>query len=350
MEIYQLEDLIAVTEEHSFTRASDRVGRSQAAVSVAIRKLEQEVGLPLVAREYHDCALTEVGQVVLAFARRMIELRDEMQRAFAEVTSVGAGRLSIAANESAAHYLLPAPLSAFHKKCRAIKIESRLCEVDEIADLVAHREVDLGFGIRQVNLRGLSSEVILADPQILIVAPTHRLARQRSVRIADLGDEGFFIHTLGTWTVDAIQRLFEKHHAAFTVVAELGNFEAVKHFVKTGLGIAITAQCAARADIEKGELVCVEVTDLKICRTIEAIYRERSTLLPAPAAFLRILRNWRWDGGRDELPTAPAVGSEGVLMPIMDREAKNLRGEKRRGRVVASASRIKGLPQASRRK
>jgi DNA-binding transcriptional LysR family regulator len=300
MEFYQLEDFIAVVEEHGFTRAADRVLRSQAAVSVAIGKLEQEVGVPLMARESHECVLTEAGHVVLSYARRMIELRSELQRTLVDVTSLAAGRLSIAANESATHYLLPAPLAAFHSKFPAIKIESRLCEVDEIAHLVAHREVDLGLGIRQLNLRGLSSEVILVDPLVLVVAPGHRLARQRSVRIVDIGDERFFVHHLGTWTSDAIQRLFENQGVIFNAIAELGNFETVKRFVKTGTGIAVIPQCAARADLETGELVLVDVADLKICRTIEIVYRERSVLLPAPAEFVNTLRGWRWNADHDQ--------------------------------------------------
>jgi DNA-binding transcriptional LysR family regulator len=297
MEIYQLENFIAVVEEHSFTRAADRVFRTQAAVSVAIRKLEEEMGVPLVARESRECALTEAGHVMLGYALKMIGLRNEAQRALAEFTCLAAGQVSIAAHESAAQYLLPGPLAAFHLKYPTIKITTRLCAVDEIARLVAEREVDLGFGIRQEHLRGLHSEVIHSDPMVLVAAAGHRLNDRGILQMDDLGDEPFFTHHLRTSTVDHVEQIFSDRSVRFNVVAELWNFETVKHFVASGAGLAIVPLSVARQDIEAGRLIILPVPALDMARNIELIYRDRMQLLPAPTELLSILRGWKWDNG-----------------------------------------------------
>ena len=307
MEIYQLENFIAVVEEHSFTRAAERVFRTQAAVSVAIRKLEEEVGVSLVSRESHECALTDAGHVMLDYARRMIGLRNESQRALAEYTSLAAGQVSIAAHESAAQYLLPEPLAAFHLQYPTIRITTRLCAVDEISRLVAEREVDLGFGIRQEQLRSLHSEVIHTDPLVVVAAPMHRLARYPEIQIADLSDEHVFAHHRHTSTVDNIERLFTDHKVRFNVVAELWNFETVKHFVATGAGIAIIPLSVARQDIEHGRLIALSVADLNITRNIELVFRERGQLLPAPDQLLRILRSWKWHTAALSIGARPQV-------------------------------------------
>jgi DNA-binding transcriptional LysR family regulator len=305
MEFYQLENFIAVVEEHSFTRAAERVFRTQAAVSVAIRKLEAEVGVSLVTRSSHECTLTEAGHVMLIHARRMIELRNAMLQSLEEFTSLGLGHVKIAAHESAAQYLLPAPLAAFHALHPKIKIVTKLCDVQEIAHLVAEREVDLGFGIRQMNLHGLVSEVVYSDPLILVAAPGHRLTQCEIVRIEDLADEPFFMHHLQTLTSGTIQRLFAEHQTRFNVAAELWNFETIKHFVRAGNGLAIIPLSVGQSDLEAGRLVAIPVADLEVTRSIEVLYREQGRLQPAPAALLEILRKFEWRPDTlDEKPVA----------------------------------------------
>lgn len=293
MELYQLEHFVAVVEEHSFTRAAERVFRTQGAVSVAIRKLEEEFGIPLMIRDSHECTLTEAGETLLAHARRMIDLRDKMQRGMVDFKNLATGRVSIAAHESAAEYLLPAPLSAFYIRHPHIRIEARLCDGHEIAHLVSEREVDFGFGIRQTNLHGLRTEVVHTDPLVLIALPGHRL-QGRTITIADLGNERFFLHSRHTTMIDTVRRLFAERRVPLNVAAELWNFETIKGFVRTGLGVAIVPASVAQADLESGRLAIVCVEDLVISRSIEVTYREDEVLLPAPSALLDLIRTWSW--------------------------------------------------------
>jgi DNA-binding transcriptional LysR family regulator len=319
MELYQLEDFIAVVEERSFTRAAERVLRTQAAVSVAIHKLEEEVGVSLMTRDAHECTLTEAGQVTLMYARRIIETRSEMRRRLAEFTSLATGRVTVAAHESAVQYLLPGPLAAFHVRHPKIKIVTLLCNVDEVAELVAERQADLGFGIRQAHLNGLRSEAILSDPLVLVAAPKHRITRREVVHVADLGVERFFVHHLHTTSIDRIQQLFAEHGSQFDVAAELWSFETVKQFVRAGHGVAIIPLSVAKPDLRSGQLLTVPVQDLEITRSIEVVYRDRAKLPPATAELLEILKKFEWDRecrsadgsanpdgrSRDPLPASP---------------------------------------------
>ena len=294
MELYQLEHFVAVVEEHSFTRAAERVLRTQGAVSVSIRKLEEELGVSLMVRDSHECALTEAGQALLAYARPIIELRDKMRRAMSDYRSLAAGRVSIASHESAAEYLLTAPLAAFSTRYPAIRLEARLCDGDEIAHLVIEREVDLGFGIRQASLHGLRSEVVCADPLVLVAAPDHRLRRHDAVEIAELGDERFFMHSRHTPMTVTVRKWFTERHVPFNVAAELWNFETIKQVVRIGNGLAIVPASVAQADVDVGRLVTIRVDQLGVTRSIEVICRENESMLPAPAALLELLRGWDW--------------------------------------------------------
>ncbi len=305
MELYQLEDFLAVVEERSFRKAAERVFRTQGAVSVAIRKLEEEIGVPLMVRDSHECALTEAGQMLVAYARRMIELRNRFQRSIGDLRTLATGRVGIASHESAAEYLLPAPLAAFHAQYPAIKLEARLCDGHEIARLVSEREVDIGFGIRQTALRGLRSEVVHSDPLVLVAAPGHHLSRRRQVGLVELGDEQFFMHSRHTTMTTTIRSVFADHQVPLNVAAEVWNFETMKQFVRTGSGLAIVPASVAQSDLLLGCLVTIHCGDLDIGRTIEVIYRDNDPVLPAPAALLEILRTWHWRDGK--LLGSPAI-------------------------------------------
>ena len=80
MDLLQLEHFLAVVEERTFTRAAERVCRTQPAVSQSVKKLEEEVGVPLFARDVHEVSLTEAGRVLADYARRMVNLRNEALR------------------------------------------------------------------------------------------------------------------------------------------------------------------------------------------------------------------------------------------------------------------------------
>jgi len=298
MEFYQLEHFLAVAEEGGFTRAAERVFRSQAAVSVAIRKLEEELGLPLVLRDNHECELTEAGHVLLEQARQLIAMRNEMQRIAAEFTSSSKGRVRIAAHESAAQYLLPAPLATFHRLFPDVRIETRLCNVDEIAVYVAERRVDFGFGIRQSTRKGLCSEGLFTDPLVLIGAADSPLLRKSSLHVTDLATQRFYVHHLHTVTTNQIQDAFDRSRTPFDVVGELWNFETVKQFVAAGSGVAIVPLSVVRADLDAGRLATAPVEGLAIQRSIDLVYREGGRLMPSVSELLALLRKWRWADGR----------------------------------------------------
>jgi len=300
MELYQLEHFIAVVEEHSFTRAAERVSRTQGAVSVSIRKLEEDLGVPLMVRDPHECTLTEAGQVLLEYARRILRLRDDLQSRMADIRNLVVGHVTVAAHESAIQYLLPAPLAAFHFRHPDIKITTRLCDGQQIAHMVAVRDADLGFGIRQTNLHGLRSELLHDDQAVLVATPGHPLVRMREVGMTDLRDEHFFIHSRRTPMLGLVERLFAEHAVPFHVAAELANFETIKQFVRTGSGLAIVPVSAARPDLDAGHLVQVRVEHLEIPRPIEVVFAEASPLPPAPARLLDLLRAWAWEGPAHE--------------------------------------------------
>jgi DNA-binding transcriptional LysR family regulator len=124
MDLMQLEMFVAAAELRSVQRASERVFRTQPAVSMAIRKLEEEIGSPLFDRSSRgNYQLTAAGEVLFAHAKRLLGLRDEALTHVRELQSLEEGRVRIGANESAGNYLLPPLIQAFRKKYPKVRID-----------------------------------------------------------------------------------------------------------------------------------------------------------------------------------------------------------------------------------
>src|SRR5215208_8199866 len=106
MELYPLKVFLAVATEKSFSRAAEKLLRTQPAISLAVQRLEQEIGEKLIDRSGRELILTDAGRTVLEYARRFQSLQQELDNSLAELRDNSAGRLTIGANESTTLYLL----------------------------------------------------------------------------------------------------------------------------------------------------------------------------------------------------------------------------------------------------
>jgi DNA-binding transcriptional LysR family regulator len=303
MDLLQLEHFLAVVEERTFTRAAERVCRTQPAVSQSIKKLEEEVGSPLFARDVHEVSLTEAGRVLADYARRMVALRNEALRQVGELKSLRAGTLTIAAHEAAAVYLLPAPLRAYVQRFPDIKVGIYRSRLEEIPRQVMDREVDLGFVKEIPAFHELQWVEVHSDEMVCIASPRHPLAARETVTVKDVSSEQFVLHHLCSTTIDKILRLFEQNSARCRVVAELWSFENIKGFVEEEVGLAIVPGITVRQELKNGTLVRIPVRELAMPRRTLMIYREQGYLSESARELIRIVRSFTWEhGAPDTLP------------------------------------------------
>jgi DNA-binding transcriptional LysR family regulator len=296
MDLLQLEHFLAVVEERTFTRAAERVGRTQPAISQSIKKLEEEIGAPLFARDVHDVSLTEAGRVLVEYARKMVRARDDAMREVGALKTMKTGTLNIAAHESAAVYLLPAPLRTYLARYPDVKVGIFRSRLTEIPRQVLDREVDLGFVKDEPGFRELKWIDVHADEMILIAPPGHPLVRRSNVRVRDLGGEHFVLHHLCSSTEQKIKRLFEEHSTPCRIVAELWSFENIKTFVQAEVGLAIVPRVTVADELREGKLAHIPIEELQIPRRTLMIYREQGYLSEPARELIKIVRSFNWDG------------------------------------------------------
>jgi DNA-binding transcriptional LysR family regulator len=289
MEMTQLEFFLKVVQEGSFSRAADVVCRTQPAVSIAIRRLEEEIQAPLFDRSQKTPTLTAAGEVVRDYAQRILALRDQARETVGQLRSLQQGCVRIGANESTSLYLLPEIILAFRDKHRDVKVE--LCRhlSEQLPREVLNRNVDFAVLAFEPEDRDLESFCVLTDELVLILNPAHRLAQNKSVKVNELGSESFVAHNVRTGSRKKVIELFATHQTTLNISFELDTIETIKRFVQLNIGPAFVPRMCVREELDRGSLVSVPVEGLSYYRSLWVTSRRNATFSHAAEAFLKLL-------------------------------------------------------------
>ena len=289
MDINQLEVLVAVAQQKSFSRAAESLHRTQPAVSQAIRRLETELGEPLFDRSSKDGTLTAAGRVLFDFAQQMLNLRHHAHTAIKELKDLHHGKLTLSANEYTVMYLLPL-IPLFRARHPHIKIEVKRSLASRIASEILGRETEIGIVSFRPNDPTVTAVPVLMDELALIVPPDHPLADKKIVSVRELGAESFIAHNVASPYRERVIRTFEKYKTPLNISLEMPTLEAIKRFVEQGMGVALVPRLTAQAEIARGQVAALTVREMKLERRLHLIYRKGATLSHAARAFLRVAR------------------------------------------------------------
>jgi DNA-binding transcriptional LysR family regulator len=287
MEISQLEVFLTVARERRFSRAAEKLFRTQSAVSQTVRKLELEIGEPLFDRSSRDGVLTDAGRVLQEYAEKLVNLRQDAQEALVEMRELQKGKLAIAANEFTVLYLLPM-LTEFRRLHPTIKITVWRSLGSHIPDDVLKHKVEMGVLSYDPQEPQLKSVVVYLDELTFVVPPGHPLASAGEVSVHQLGAESFVAHIVASPYKDKVIEAFQKHKTPLHQDVELPTLQAIKRFVSMGNGVALVPEISVENEIARGELVRIPVRDLHFQRKLRLVYRQESALSHAGRAFLKV--------------------------------------------------------------
>src|ERR1700716_726011 len=298
MDLSQLEVFVAVAREGRFSRAAEKLFRTQSAVRQTVRKLELEIGEPLFDRSSRDGNLTDAGRVLQEYAEKLLNLRQDAKEALVELRELQKGKLVMAANEFTALYLLPV-LAEFRRLHPMIRITVQRSLGSHIPDDVLKRNVEMGVLSYDPQEPQLESAVVYLDELVFVVPPGHPLASVGEVSVKQLGAESFVAHIVASPYRDKVIEAFRRHKTPLHMDVELPTLHAIKRFVCMGNGAALVPEISVENEISRGDLVRVPVRYLHFQRKLRLVYRQESTLSHAGRAFLKVAEQVAKDrGGR----------------------------------------------------
>lgn len=288
MELYPLQVFLTVATEKSFSRAAEKLLRTQPAVSLALQRLEQEVGEKLIDRSGKELILTDAGRTVLDYARRFQSLQQELDNSLAELRDNSAGRLVIGANESATLYLLK-DIERYRALYPKVKVTVRRSLSSRIPDELIDGNLELGVISYDPADERLQSKIVYSDSLVFVVSPKHRLAHRKAVSLADLGAETFIAHNVISPYREVVVRTFRDHKVPLGIDVEMPTIDTIRKLVQSNLGVAFLPRMCVEQEIEQKTLREVRVKEMQLERKIRLVYPTRRGLSHAAKAFLDLV-------------------------------------------------------------
>ena len=289
MELSLLNVFQVVASEKSFSRAAEKLLRTQPAISLALQRLEASLGEKLIDRSGKELILTDAGKVVLSFARRFSNLNEELDNAMAELRDNSSGRLVIGANESTTLYLLQ-HIERYRLLFPKVKVQVRRSLSSKIPAELVDGNLEIGVISYESRDDRLLSKVIFKDSLAFVVSPQHRLAGRKQISIDELSDETFIAHNVLSPYRDMVLREFQRHQVPLRMDIEMPTIETIRKLVQSNLGVAFLPRMCVEQEIASGALCSVKVEQLHVERKIYLVIPAKRALSYAANAFMELVK------------------------------------------------------------
>jgi DNA-binding transcriptional LysR family regulator len=281
---------VATVDAGGVQRAAERVFRTQPAVSMALRKLEEEIGAPLFDRTTRGAyILTQTGEILYQRATRLLRARDEALAEIRDLHLLQRGRVRIGANESTMNYLLPNFVSTFHRQYPAVKLELTRQNSAGLIQYTKENAVDLAFIGFMPEDKEIEAMLVMRDELVLIVNSEHALASRNTVQIRDLADQSFIAHYVSAPSRQKVIDAFRNAETPLNISMEVSMLETIKKLVAMDLGIAFVPELCVSEELQRGELVKVRLEDFRYERTLWMMRRRSDSHSHAANEFTTVV-------------------------------------------------------------
>ncbi len=291
LDIRQLRSFTAIAATGTFTAAAARVCVTQAAISVQIRGLEQEVGVKLFIRTPRRVLLTEAGERLLEYARRILREHDAALAELAELAGSARGRLRIGSSSAmVTAETLPRILRALREQHAHAEVSVTSGTSEVLVRALRAGEIDLAFVSLPVEATGIETEVLSRDELVAIGHTNHPHARARVITAERLAAEPLILGERGGNTRRLLDMFFQAAGVRPEVRMELPRLQAIKRMVEEGLGLGIVPSQSAAEEVAAGRLVRWWIKGAHTINWELGLARLRDHDSPLMKAFARLSR------------------------------------------------------------
>ena len=281
----QLQVFEAAARLGGYTRAAEALYMTQPAVSMQIRQLEEQAGMPLFDQIGKKIHLTDAGRALYRHAQAILGKVTEAQQELEEMRGVRRGQLDITI-ASTANYFAPKLIAAFCQRHPEVKVTLDVSNREHILARLADSEKDLAIMGRPPEESNLVAHPFLANPLVVIAAPNHPLAGKRRLTLARVATEPFITREPGSGTRGAAERHFSEHGVAFEAAMETSSNEAIKQAVQAGLGLGVVSIHTLEMELALDRLAVLDVAGFPLQRYWYAVHRQGKRFSAVAQAFL----------------------------------------------------------------
>jgi DNA-binding transcriptional LysR family regulator len=290
MNLRQLEIFRALHKRRTLSGAGLELSITQPAVSMQMKQLQAELGTALFHAQGRRLELTAAGEVLLAYAERIMALVEEARDATQARARAG-GVVRIAASSTPGVSLLPRLIAAFLEKSPSTTVRLQVVNTQTVEEKLRSREADLGVVGGRLTSADLVVEPWRNDELGVIIPMNHRLVRRTSIQPDDLVGETLLTREHGSATRTTYEAAFLQAGLPLPQAHVLGDTEAIKRAVAAGLGIAIVSRFSIADDARAGTLKWIRIKGMQLRRPLQLLLPRVPAPTPATQEFVAHLRS-----------------------------------------------------------
>jgi DNA-binding transcriptional LysR family regulator len=281
----QLRVFVAAARHLSFGKAAEELHLTPPAISMQIKELEEQVGLPLFDRSGRSVALTVTGEYLLVYARKILATLKDAEDAVARFRGLQTGRLTIGM-VSTAKYFVPRLMARFRAEHPGVEVKLVIGgNREQLAGLLRANEVDLAIMGRPPREMATRAEPFAVHPHVIVTPPDHPLTRIGHAPAAALANYEFLIREEGSGTRAAMEKFFADHRLQPRIAMEMPSNETIKQAVMAGIGISFLSLHTIGIELKAGLIAVPDIEDLPVLRRWYVVNTLAKTLSPAAEAF-----------------------------------------------------------------
>ena len=285
----QLATFHTVARLGSVSAAAEEMHLTQPAVSIQIGVLEASAQTPLLQRSGRGIRLTEAGELLAAYAGRILDLWREAGEEMATLQGVFSGTLRVGA-VTTAEYLLPPLLVTFASQNPKVKVKLQVGNRDEIVRMLAGQEIDVAIMGRPPAELKTDSSAFARHPMAFLAAPNHPLMREPKLGIESLGTAHILVRERGSGTRTTVERIFKDASLHLRIGSEMSSNEAIKQMCAAGFGVAFLSMHTCVLELNAGVLKVLPMAGNPVEREWFVMHLASRQLPQVAIAFEQFLR------------------------------------------------------------
>ena len=285
----QLQLFTATAEHKTFCETARVMCLTPSALSIQIRQLEETMGIALFEKIGKRKFFTQAGKELLVASRAIFDELRQLNMRLSMLKGGMRGDLKISAVTSA-KFFVPHLLGAFHKLYPDVNFKLTVANRNQILERIANNVDDLTIMAHVPENSQVVAVPVLSNLLVVIAAPTHRLAKRKKVRLADLEGEDFLFRESGSGTRMSTEQLFADNGITVNNMMELGSGEAIKQAVIAGLGISIISEHCVWLELKTGYLTQLDLELFPEPMPWYSVRREQTEMSPIVDAFQDFIR------------------------------------------------------------
>lgn len=289
MQIQTFKVFCDLADTESFSKAAERNGITQSAVSQQVRSIEDQFRVRLIDRGRRTFCLTPEGQAFLASSREIIGAYEDLGTRMQKLQEVISGELRIATIFSIGLHELPPYLKRFRREFPLVDVRVDYRRSAQVYAAVQENRADVGLVAYPTSRRGITASVFWKDRLVVICAPGHPLAAKRKIALSELHAEKFIAFEPDLPTRREVDRQLRLSGSRVRVAFEFDNIETVKRAVEIESAVSIVPRTSVRSEVETGQLASIELAEPDMWRPLGTLVKKSSAGTPALREFLSLL-------------------------------------------------------------